>query len=239
MLEPAGRPGRRRARRAPRVGTRRNTGATDAAARAEGAAQVDLVRLLSLALLVADGRALEADVADPVLRAGVRAAVEVQPERGDVVAEALLELLDQRAEPRLRLGDREVAVRLARCRRSSRRGSGSRRGRTRARRAARRSASTAAFGTFVRTRFCWRVTRTSPPKPLERDRRARAAARRETRPTCTGMPIARQPVLLLRLHAEVVGDWPSSGGQREVGQRVAEARARPRRACPRGRSRRP
>ena len=48
-----------------------------------------------------------------MLPAGVGAAVEVESQLGDVVAEALLEVLDQAAESPLRLGDREVAVRLA------------------------------------------------------------------------------------------------------------------------------
>src|SRR5581483_9847396 len=65
------------------------------------------------AAFVARRRALEADVADPVLRARMRAAVEVQPQLGDLPAEALLEPVDEAAEPRLRLGDREVAVRLS------------------------------------------------------------------------------------------------------------------------------
>src|SRR5436190_9541220 len=51
-----------------------------------------------------------------VLCAGVRAAVEVQPQFGDLRVEALLESLDEAPEARLRLGDREVAVRLARAR---------------------------------------------------------------------------------------------------------------------------
>ena len=81
--------------------------------RAERAAQQDVVPLVALALGVAHGRALEAEVADPVLAAGVGAAVEVESELGDLVAEAALEVLDQAAEPPLRLGDGEVAVRLA------------------------------------------------------------------------------------------------------------------------------
>ena len=85
----------------------------DGRVRAEAAAQADVVGLASHALLVAHRRALEADVADPVVAAGVRAAVEVQREPGDLVAEAGFELVDDLVEPRLRLGDGEVAVRLA------------------------------------------------------------------------------------------------------------------------------
>src|SRR5438132_1787220 len=83
---------------------------------AEAAADEDVVRLPPLAAVVARSRPLEAEVADPVLRAGVRAAVELEPKLRDLRPEALLEHLDQRAEPRLRLRDREVAVRLARAR---------------------------------------------------------------------------------------------------------------------------
>ena len=87
---------RRRARRASRA-TRPSTRcvellgrhapeerAPDRRVRAEAAAHEDVVGLAALALLVARGRALEAEVADPVLRAGVRAAVEVQPQVGDL-----------------------------------------------------------------------------------------------------------------------------------------------------------
>src|SRR4051812_29388406 len=82
--------------------------------RPEAAAHEDVVRLHPLAVGVARRRALEPEVGDPVLRARVRAAVELQAERADRVSEALLEVLDQPAEALLRLGHREVAVRLAR-----------------------------------------------------------------------------------------------------------------------------
>src|SRR5262245_58042306 len=82
--------------------------------RAEPAAQEDVVGLAPPTLRVARGRPLEAEVADPVLGAGVRAAVEVHAETGERgAAEAALEVDDQLVEPRLRLRDREVAVRLA------------------------------------------------------------------------------------------------------------------------------
>src|SRR5205823_9237395 len=90
--------------------------AADRGARAEPAPDEDVVSLAPAPLVVAGRRALEAKVGDPVLGARVRAAVEVEPELGDVLAEALLQPLDQPAEPRLRLGDGEVAVRLARAR---------------------------------------------------------------------------------------------------------------------------
>ena len=80
---------------------------------AEAAAQQDVVGLAADSVLVPYRRALEAEVADPVVTAGVRAAVEVQLEPGERVAVARLEVVDQRREPRLRLGDGEVAVRLA------------------------------------------------------------------------------------------------------------------------------
>src|SRR5581483_9008788 len=89
---------------------------TDRRLGTERAAQVDLVRLLAPPLLVPQRRPLEAEVADPVLGARVRAAVEVEPQLGDLLAEAALQVLDQRAQPRLRLRHREVAVRLARAR---------------------------------------------------------------------------------------------------------------------------
>ena len=84
----------------------------DRRARPERAAQVHVVGLAALPRLVAHGRALEPDVPDPVLGARVRAAVEVQPERRNPLAESLLEAADQLVEPRLRLGHRVVAVRL-------------------------------------------------------------------------------------------------------------------------------
>ncbi len=66
------------------VGTRRNSERPIAALGPEAAADEDVVGLAPHAALVARGRALEAEVADPVLRAGVRAAVEVQPQVGDL-----------------------------------------------------------------------------------------------------------------------------------------------------------
>ena len=86
---------------------------SDGRVRAEAAAQQQVVGLAADARLVPHGRALEAEVADPVVAAGVGAAVEVQLQPGEGVAEARLELLDEAVEPRLRLGDGEVAVRLA------------------------------------------------------------------------------------------------------------------------------
>ena len=63
------------------VGTRRNSDLPICGLGPEAAAHEDVVGLAPHAALVARGRALEAEVADPVLRAGVRAAVEVQPQR--------------------------------------------------------------------------------------------------------------------------------------------------------------
>src|SRR5262245_29350759 len=79
----------------------------------ETATDEDVVGLPAAAVLVARRRPLEAEVGDPVLRTRVRAAVEVETEIGDLRSEALLQRLDQAAEPRLRLSHREVAVRLA------------------------------------------------------------------------------------------------------------------------------
>src|SRR4051812_17478543 len=75
--------------------------AADRGAGAEPAADEDVVGLPPNAAVVARRRALEAEVADPVLGARVRAPVEIQPQLGDLRSEALLEPLDQRAEPRL------------------------------------------------------------------------------------------------------------------------------------------
>src|SRR5207237_103566 len=73
-------------RHAPEDWTRDRRGAVEAAA------QVHVVRLPAPPLLVADGRPLEADVADPVVRACVRAAVEVQAEAVELTRrEPLLE----------------------------------------------------------------------------------------------------------------------------------------------------
>src|SRR5262249_25823041 len=88
-------------------------GSGDGCAWPKPAPQENVVGLTPLALVVAGRGALKSDVADPVLPACVRAAVEVQPQIGDGVAEARLEVLDQLVQPGLRLGDREVAVRLA------------------------------------------------------------------------------------------------------------------------------
>ena len=87
-------------------------GARDRRVSAEAAANEDVVRLPASSLVVADGRSLEAEVGNPVLRARMGASVEVQSEVGQLRAERCLEVLDQTAEPRLGFGDREVAVRL-------------------------------------------------------------------------------------------------------------------------------
>ena len=96
------------------VGTRRKSERADRGLGPEPAADEDVVGLAPDAALVARGRALEAEVADPVLRAGVGAAVEVEPQaRRSASPKRSSRPVDQRAEARLRLGDREVAVRLA------------------------------------------------------------------------------------------------------------------------------
>src|SRR5205085_10669941 len=69
------------ARHAPEDGPRDRRGGP------EPAPQEDVVGLVAPALLVAQGRALEADVADPVLRAGMRAAVQMESQIGDRLAE--------------------------------------------------------------------------------------------------------------------------------------------------------
>ena len=63
--------------------------------RAEAAAHEDVVGLAALAVVVARRRPLEADVGDPVLRARVRAPVELEAELVRRIAEALLQVLDE------------------------------------------------------------------------------------------------------------------------------------------------
>src|SRR5436305_10201775 len=58
---------------------------------------------------LAQGRPLEADVADPVVGAGVGAAVQVEPQPGDRRAEGRLQMLDDPLQPPLGLGHRVVA----------------------------------------------------------------------------------------------------------------------------------
>src|SRR4051794_12925763 len=79
----------------------------------EPPAHEDVVGLAPHPALVARGRALEAQVADPMLGAGVGAAVEMEPELGNLCPKSLFQLHYQCAEARLRLGDGKVAVRLA------------------------------------------------------------------------------------------------------------------------------
>src|SRR5262249_5778049 len=85
----------------------------DLCIRPEATPHEDVVRLPPFAALVTRGRALEAEIGDPVLSARVRTSVELQAQVRDLRPEALLQPFDQPAESRLRLGDREVAVRLA------------------------------------------------------------------------------------------------------------------------------
>src|SRR5207237_5845911 len=60
---------------------------------AEPAAHEDVVRLPPGAAVIPGGRALEAEIADPVLRAGVGAPVEVQAQAAELGAETPLEVL--------------------------------------------------------------------------------------------------------------------------------------------------
>ena len=75
----------------------------DRGARALAPAQEEVVGLLFLALhrALAQRRALEADIADPVLGAGVRAAVEVDAEVLDLLAEGGLQMVHDLDQPRL------------------------------------------------------------------------------------------------------------------------------------------
>src|SRR4051812_1142332 len=88
-------------------------GRPDRRAGTERAADEDVVGADAVAVDVLRGRRLEAEVADPVLRTGVRAAVEMKPQLGDRLPEGRLEMLHEVAEPLLGLADGEVAVRLA------------------------------------------------------------------------------------------------------------------------------
>ena len=150
----------RRSRRAPRSGRGgRRAGRSRPPGR--GAAQEDVVRLTALAVGVARGRPLEAEVADPVLAARVRAAVQVQAELGDLVAEAPLEMLDSApsrvfvsATAKLQCGSPVQPIESPRSEVAS---SGKPISRER------RGDVVDASATPVRTKFCWRVTRTSRP----------------------------------------------------------------------------
>ena len=125
----------------------------------EAAAQEDVVGLVALAFGVAHRRALEAEVADPVMRARVRAAVEVQPQAVD---------RRRRSAPRASARGRPSATSsrsprscsaARRCRRPRRRAARPHRAAARSRPAAVRRAATSA--TSVSTKFCWRVIRNS------------------------------------------------------------------------------
>src|SRR3954454_6410802 len=87
--------------------------AADRGRAVEAAAHVHVVRLAPATFFVADGRALEADLADPVMGARVRAAVEVHAQAVGCLPEAVFEQLHELVHASLRLGDGEVAVRLA------------------------------------------------------------------------------------------------------------------------------
>ena len=220
-------------------GTRRKSGRRDRGVRAERRRARRCRRpAAGRRRVVAHGRALEAEVADPVLGARVRAAVEVEAEVRDLVAEALLEVLDQPAEPRLRLGDREVAVRLAGASDRAAADAVRRRAGSRSPSARATTSSTRSSGTFVTMKFCWRVMRMSPPTCsarsatrdhlVARDRARGARARRRT----------RGRVLLLRVHAEVVGRLHVHRRQRRSPRACGRAAPRPARAFPQGRCRR-
>ena len=178
-------------RRAPRSG-RGGRAAGRSPRRARARRGGDVVGLAAHALLVAHGRALEADVADPVLGAGVRAAVEVEPQLGDASPNRASRCSTSAASrvfvsvtEKLQCGspvqrDRAGADRV------------DRRAGSRAPRAARRRRSTSPAGTPVRTKFCCRVMRTSRPL-RRRARRARSSASPLTSPTWTGTPTRRSP----------------------------------------------
>ena len=203
---------------------------------AEAAAQQQVVGLAAHAFLVPHRRALEAEIADPVVRAGVRAAVEVQLQPGERVAEACLEVLDEGVEPRLGLGRRRSCSAARRCTRSLRSEAGCLRAAARAPPAARRPGRRRRPGSDVKTKFCCRVTRTSSAE-------LRASSRRDHLLAGEQADFDRdsdrdQAFLLLRL---ALPCDRSSAAARRAGSRAVRSRAvaRPRRACPQARCRRP
>jgi hypothetical protein len=156
-----------------------------------------------------------------VLRTGVRAAVEMQPQRRHVVAEPHLERVDECPEPRLCLGDREVAVRLA--------GAGDRATPDRVRVELEPELGEPRNGVLdlrVRDVRKHEVLLTRHPclaaeavEQLSDREQLRAGDEAKV----NGNADRRQPVLLLRLHPDVVRELPFERGEREVGQRVAQA----------------
>src|SRR5580704_13833479 len=80
---------------------------------AQPAAQDDVERLERFARRSPAGGALKADVAGPMLRACMRASVEIQLEAADLLAELIHQPLDNRRELGLGGGDGVVAMRIA------------------------------------------------------------------------------------------------------------------------------
>ena len=209
----------------------------DRGVRAEPAADEDVVRLPLRASSSRAGRALEAEVADPVLRARVRAAVEVQAQR----ARPPRRSASRRTRAAGRAGTSSRSPRSCsaarRCTRSSGRAAGSGRAGSRPPRAPRRPPRRARSGTFATTKFCRRVSRTSPPT-----RSASSATAiiwsPEIRPSLTGTPTrrARPASAAARRGGRAAAPSRAAGRSPRARARAAPRRAR---AGPRGRCRRP
>ena len=169
-------------------------------------------------------------------RAHAWAAVEVEPQVGDVVPEPRFEPVDEPAEARLRLRHREVAVRLA-C-------AGDRVApdRVRIEREADlaelvRDALRVRLGTPTRIRFCWRAIRMSAPTSSARS--AIAISRSPViSPRRIGTPIEQTPGSRCGWMPRWLPGWkpPAPGRSPRVCGQAAPRRAR---ACRRRPGRRP
>src|SRR5208282_1276636 len=85
----------------------------DGSVLAETAAQDNVERLDRLARRSATGGALQADIAGPMLRARMRASVEIQLEAADLIAELIHQPLDNRRELGLGWSHGVIAMRIA------------------------------------------------------------------------------------------------------------------------------
>jgi hypothetical protein len=107
----------------------------------------------------------------------------MEPQFGDRLAEGRLEMVEQVAEALLRLADREVAVRLAGARD---------RVRPDRVRVERQTELAGTSLTPVTIRFCWRVSRMSPPNDSTRSATAISWSP-DVSPSCTGTPMNDLP----------------------------------------------
>ena len=182
-------------------------------------------------------RPLQAEVADPVLPAGVRAAVEVEPQPGDLVAEPPLEVLDQARRGGSSSRRRRSCSAARPCSRSSRRA---------ARFDVEREADLA-------------ESRRRPSSTLGDARDDEVLLAREPDVAAERLRQPGDGDHLVAARSDRGGRGPRRGGRGHVSSRATRcgrpargraararsrrarspAAARPRRACPRGRSRRP